>query len=127
VAAQDMIARFAEWQGRERAFVATDATYGNGQFLQWLMERGITQYMRTRTVLSAKTVRFTVPTVSPFSFRKQQLSLSRRPATYLRRSQCSEPYLYPLYVHRDPQTLWCVLAKSATHPRTVEGSRHPHA
>jgi hypothetical protein len=43
-----MIARFAEWQGRERAFVATDATYGNGQFLQWLMERGITQYMRTR-------------------------------------------------------------------------------
>src|SRR5438309_4450799 len=48
VAAQDMIARFAAWQGREPASVAADATYGNGEFLQWLMERGITPYMRTR-------------------------------------------------------------------------------
>jgi transposase len=48
VAAQDMITRFAEWQGREPASVAADATYGNGEFLQWLMERGITPYMRTR-------------------------------------------------------------------------------
>jgi len=46
VAAQDMIARFAQWQGREPASVAADATYGNGEFLQWLMERGITPYMR---------------------------------------------------------------------------------
>ena len=48
VAAEDMIARFAGWQGREPASVAADATYGNGEFLQWLMERGITPYMRTR-------------------------------------------------------------------------------
>ena len=48
VAAQDMIARFAAWQGREPAAVAADATYGNGEFLQWLRERDITPYMRTR-------------------------------------------------------------------------------
>jgi hypothetical protein len=48
VAAQDMIARFAEWQGREPVSVAADATYVNGEFQQWLMERGITPYMRTR-------------------------------------------------------------------------------
>jgi transposase len=48
VAAQDMIARFAEWQGRVPESVVADATYGNGEFLQWLMERGITPYMRTR-------------------------------------------------------------------------------
>jgi hypothetical protein len=48
VAAKDMIARFAEQQGREPASVAADATYGNGEFLQWLMERSITPYMRTR-------------------------------------------------------------------------------
>jgi hypothetical protein len=48
VAAQDMIARFAQWQGRKPASVAADATYGNGEFLQWLMERGIRPYMRTR-------------------------------------------------------------------------------
>jgi transposase len=48
VAAQDMLARFAQWQGREPASVAADATYGNGEFLQWLLDRGITPYMRTR-------------------------------------------------------------------------------
>src|SRR6202048_4445964 len=47
-AAQDMIARFAEWQGRNPESVVADATYGNGEFLQWLTERDITPYMRTR-------------------------------------------------------------------------------
>src|ERR1700722_14298564 len=48
VAAKDMLARFARWQGREPVSVAADATYGNGEFLQWLLDRGITPYMRTR-------------------------------------------------------------------------------
>jgi transposase len=47
VAARDMIARFAQWQRRDPESVVADATYGNGEFLQWLMERGITPYMRT--------------------------------------------------------------------------------
>jgi transposase len=54
VAAQDMIARFAGWQGREPASVVADATYGNGEFLQWLMERNITPYMRTRDSIHRK-------------------------------------------------------------------------
>jgi transposase len=48
VAAQDMLARFARWQGRDPESVVADATYGNGEFLQWLTERGIKPYMRTR-------------------------------------------------------------------------------
>ncbi len=48
VAAQDMITRFTQWQGREPESVAADTTYGNGQFLQWLADRSITPYMRTR-------------------------------------------------------------------------------
>jgi len=48
VAAQDMIARFTQGQGREPASLAADATYGNGEFLQWLLDRKITPYMRTR-------------------------------------------------------------------------------
>ena len=47
-AAKDMIARFAAWQGRNPQSVVADTTYGNGEFLQWLMERDITPYMRTR-------------------------------------------------------------------------------
>src|SRR6202007_1012089 len=48
VAAQNMLTRFAEWQGREPESVAADTTYGNGEFLQWLADRSITPYMRTR-------------------------------------------------------------------------------
>jgi len=48
VAAQDMLTRFAEWQGQGPVSIAADATYGNGEFLQWLLDRGITPYMRTR-------------------------------------------------------------------------------
>jgi transposase len=54
VAAQDMLTRFAEWQGREPESVVADTTYGNGEFLQWLRERGITPYMRTRDSIHRK-------------------------------------------------------------------------
>jgi hypothetical protein len=33
VAAQDMLTRFAQWQGRKPESVAADTTYGNGEFL----------------------------------------------------------------------------------------------
>lgn len=48
VAAEDMLTRFAQWQGRKPESVGADTTYGNGEFLQWLAEREITPYMRTR-------------------------------------------------------------------------------
>src|SRR3981081_2538541 len=54
VAAQDMLTRFAEWQGREPESVAADTTYGNGGFLQWLADRDITPYMRTRDSIHRK-------------------------------------------------------------------------
>jgi hypothetical protein len=43
-----MIARFAQWRGSNPQSIAADASYGNGQFLQWLMDREITPYMPTR-------------------------------------------------------------------------------
>jgi len=42
-----MITRFAQWQGRKPESIAADASYGNGEFLQWLMDREITPYMPT--------------------------------------------------------------------------------
>ena len=47
-AAEDMIARFTQWQGRKPESIAADASYGNGEFLQWLMDREIKPYMPTR-------------------------------------------------------------------------------
>ena len=54
LAAQDMLARFAQWQGREPESVAADTTYGNGEFLQWLADRSVTPYMRTRDSIHRK-------------------------------------------------------------------------
>ena len=54
VAAQDMLARFAQWQGGNPICLAADTTYGNGEFLQWLQERDITPYMRTRDSIHRK-------------------------------------------------------------------------
>src|SRR5258706_145106 len=54
VAAQDMLTRFTAWQGREPESVAADTTYGNGEFLQWLADRSITPYMRTRDSIHRK-------------------------------------------------------------------------
>jgi transposase len=54
VAAQDMLTRFAEWQGRTPQSLAADTTYGNGEFLQWLADRSITPYIRTRDSIHRK-------------------------------------------------------------------------
>jgi len=54
VAAQEMLTRFAQWQGRKPESVAADTTYGNGEFLQWSADRSITPYMRTRDSIHRK-------------------------------------------------------------------------
>jgi len=61
VAAQAMLTRFAAWQGREPESVAADTTYGNGEFLQWLADRNITPYMRTRDSIHRKNSPFYGP------------------------------------------------------------------
>src|SRR5713101_2886275 len=66
VAAQDMLTRFAEWQGREPESVAADTTYGNGEFLQWLADRSITPYMRTRDSIHRKNSPFYGPERSTY-------------------------------------------------------------
>ena len=61
VAAQDMLTRFTQWQGREPESVAADTTYGNGEFLHWLADRSITPYMRTRDSIHRKNSPFYGP------------------------------------------------------------------
>ena len=108
VAAQDMLTRFAQWQGREPESVAADATYGNGEFLQWLLDRNITPYMRTRDSALRKNNPFYGPERFTYLAGEQQLSLSCRRATELRRLERSQsrPCLY-----RQRQTLWSMPLK----------------
>ena len=48
VAARDMIDRYRERHGRQPHSLAADTTYGNGELLQWLDDRGITAYIRVK-------------------------------------------------------------------------------
>ena len=47
-AARDMIDRYQERHGRLPKGVAADNTYGNGELLRWLDDRGITPYIRVK-------------------------------------------------------------------------------
>jgi hypothetical protein len=95
VAAQNMLTRFAEWQGREPETVAADTTYGNGEFLQWLAARSITPYMRTRDSIHRKNS----PYYGPERFTYQPESNSYRcpagqPLNYGGRSLRNRTYVY---------------------------------
>ena len=47
-AARDMIERYRERHGSLPQTLAADTTYGNGELLQWLDERGIAPYIRVK-------------------------------------------------------------------------------
>ena len=51
-AAAEMITRFSQWRGKNPQSIVADASYGNGELLQWLMDRQITPYMPTRDAVA---------------------------------------------------------------------------
>jgi transposase len=53
--ARDMITRFYEQYGYYPQSLAADTTYGNGEMLHWLQQRGITTYMRVKENPPSKT------------------------------------------------------------------------
>ena len=54
-------APYVALQGREPELLAADTTYGNGEFLQRLVDRGITPYTRTRDSIHRKNSPFFGP------------------------------------------------------------------
>jgi transposase len=90
VAAPDMLARFAQWQGREPESVAADTTYGNGEFLQWLADRSVTPYMRTRDSIHRKR--------SPF-FGPERFTYEPENNRYI--CPAGQPLNYGGWVHRN--------------------------
>ena len=55
VAARDMIERYRARYGQLPQTLAADTTYGNGELLQWLDERGIAAYIRVKENPAATT------------------------------------------------------------------------
>jgi hypothetical protein len=122
VAAQDMLARFAQWQGRAPESVAADTTYGNGSFCNgWPSEKSLRTCGRGR-VLSARTAPSMDRSVSPIS-RKATVSLSGGRTTQLRWLECSQSCSR---LHWQRQTLRDLLAKTTMHEWTIQISCDPH-
>jgi transposase len=95
VAAEDMLTRFAAWQQREPESVAADTTYGNGEFLQWLTDRGIPPYMRTRDSIHRKNSPFFGP--ARFTYEEEHdryICPAGQPLNYGGRSQRNHAWTY---------------------------------
>jgi transposase len=60
VAARDMITRFTEQRGRPPQTLAADTTYGNGELLHWLEERGVTPQIPVKECPLGKSDRYGV-------------------------------------------------------------------
>jgi hypothetical protein len=73
-AAEEMITRFTRWQGKTPQSIGADASYGNGELLQFLMDRQITPYMPTRDAVA----RTRSPLFGPerFTYQPESNSLS---------------------------------------------------
>ena len=123
VAAQDMLTRFTQWQGREPESVAADTTYGNGEFSAMVGGSEHHSLHANPRQCSEKEQSRLWPGAIYLSAREQHLPLSCRRATELRgakRSQ-SSPCL-----HRQRETLRSMLTKSTMHDWTIQVSRHSH-
>ena len=123
VAAEDMLTRFAEWQGRV-------ARVGGRRYDLW--ERGVPAVVggsrhhslhadprqhpqKEESILRSRAFHLRT--------RTQSLYLSRWPDSQLRRPQPAESHLC---LHRDAQTMRRVCAQSAMHQWSVSLSCHPH-
>jgi hypothetical protein len=121
--AQEMIARFTQGQARKPQSIAADASYGNGEFLQWLMDRDITPYMPTRDAVG----RTRSPLYGPerFTYLPESNSYICPAGQQLNygRSQRKEPHVR---LYRNAQEVWPVPTKIPVHNRTTSVPCHPY-
>src|SRR5246500_421245 len=84
VAARDMIERYRERYGSLPQTLAADTTYGHGELLQWLDERGIAGYIRVKENRNGPTDLWHRPV--HLRARRELLYLPRRQAAEIRRN-----------------------------------------
>jgi hypothetical protein len=77
------IERYRERYGYLPQTLAADTTYGNGELLQWLDERGIAAYIRVKEIPMGR--------LACASARGELLHLPRRQASEIRRHRSAQP------------------------------------
>ena len=122
-AAEDMIARFAQWQGRNPQSIAADASYGNGAV--FAVADGPRDYAvhAHQGCCGSDEESLLWSGVLYLLTGKQQLHLPGRPATELRRTQRGKPHVR---LHRNAQEVRSVPTEIPVHDRAIPLSCHPH-
>ena len=120
-AAREMITRSAERRGRFPQSVAADTTYGNGELLAWLEQRGITPYIRVKESPAPKTNLYGIEKFT-YVAETNSVSMSRRKAAHLRWHQCHKSNAC---VRGHAEALSRLPAKSAMHERPLSADRDP--
>src|SRR5213596_1288679 len=99
-AARDMIERYRERYGRRPMGVAADNTYGNGELLQWLDDRGIAAYIRVKENPNGPTALYGI---EQFTYRAEENSYicpEGKPLKYVGINPLNRTHLYYSTVKR---------------------------
>ena len=121
VAAREMITRSAERRGRFPQSVAADTTYGNGELLAWLEQRGITPYIRVKESPAPKTNLYGIEKFTYVAETNSYQCPEGKRLTYLGVNAAQpKPYL-----KGNAKTLSRVLAEIAVHHRPLSANCDP--
>jgi hypothetical protein len=104
---------FTQWQERTPESVAADTTYGNGEFLHWLADRGITPYMRPRDSIHRKKSPFYGP--ERFTYQPESNSYHCPTGEQLNYGEYNARDRTHVYIGTR-KTLWSVFTKSPDAP-----------
>ena len=119
---RDMIERYRERYGYLPQTLAADTTYGNGEMLQWLDERGVAAY-HPGEGKSQWAERSLWHRLVHLRARGELLYLPRRQASEIRRHQSAQPHSPLLF---NAEALCQLLAEEPLHARQVSEYRYPH-
>ena len=121
-AARDMIDRYRERHGRLPQSLAADNTYGNGELLQWLDDRGITPYIRVKENPLAKSDLYGIEKFTYLPEENCYVCPEGKPLKYVGINKLNRTHLY----YSTPKRCRGCSQKDAVHAREVPHHRHPH-
>ena len=121
VAAREMITRSAERRGRFPQSVAADTTYGNGELLAWLEQRGITPYIRVKESPAPKTNLYGIEKFTYVAETNSYQCPEGKRLTYVGINAINRTHVYRGHA----EALSRLPAKSAMHQGPLSADRDP--
>src|SRR6476660_1258713 len=126
VAARDMIERYRERYGYLPQTLAADTTYGNGELLQWLDDRGIAPYIRVKENPNGPTDLYGIEKFTYVPEENYYICPEGKPLKYVGINPHNRTHLYYSTVLLNGETLSRLPAEEPLHTSQVSESGHPH-